>query len=293
MGEAWNRRRGPSNPIWRVPGLNILRSRSWASLALQHVESAGGEGVWRNDRHRISLLTDEAANLAVQFESGRTHEISGSGPRLFFCPAGTMMRVRSDAMRWFQLVQEPDLGIAPSSERGGEGASLAPLADFRDPLIAQIMLTLAYDVEDGPTDRLLAETLGAAISLRIRQRFDKRTAEPREETRLALSRERMRRVREFIDANLGEELSLRDLADVACLSPYHFSRSFKRAVGVGVHSYVVGKRLERAKELLTRTELSLAETAKAVGFDSHASFTRRFHHHVGVTPGRFRKETGQ
>jgi AraC family transcriptional regulator len=196
-------------------------------------------------------------------------------------------------MRWFQLVQEPDLGCGLPSEHRYDITNLSPLANFHDPLIAQIMLTLAYDVEDGPTDRLLAEAVGAAISLRIRQRFDKHSAEPSEEIRWVMSRERMRRVREFIDANLGEELSLRDLAAVACLSPYHFSRSFKRAVGVGVHSYVIGRRLERAKELLTRTELSLAETAKAVGFDSHASFTRRFHHHVGVTPGRFRREASQ
>ena len=106
MGEVPNGGCGSRNPIWRVPGLNILRSRSWASLALQQVESAGGEGIWRSDRHRISLLVDEARDLAVQFESGRTYEISrSSGPRLFFCPAGTTMRVRSGAMGWFQLVR--------------------------------------------------------------------------------------------------------------------------------------------------------------------------------------------
>ena len=68
-----------------------------------------------------------------------------------------------------------------------------------------------------------------------------------------LSRERLQRVRDFIEAHLDNRLTLTDLAAVACLSHYHFSRSFKQAVGAGPQRYVLQRQLERAKILVRLT----------------------------------------
>ena len=279
-----------SGPIWRVPGLNVLRDRSWAQLTLQEVErTASGEGVWRNNRHRISLVTDTVPDMAVQFESGHTHEFSISGPRSLFCPAGNTMKVRSGAMRWLQVVVDPQSWLALVPEHPEIASNLSPSEDLQDPLILEMMLALARDVEGDRVDRVLADTLGAAIALRILKRHSKACAMP-QKWRPGLSGERKRRVCDYIEQHLGEELSLKTLADVACLSPYHFSRSFKRTTGLGVHRYVISRRLERAKMLLARNDLSLSDIASAVGFDSQATFTTRFRRQVGVTPGRFRGE---
>jgi AraC family transcriptional regulator len=105
-----------------------------------------------------------------------------------------------------------------------------------------------------------------------------------------LSRERLRRVTDYIEAHLAESLSLTEIGEIACLSPFHFSRSFKRSMGLGLHDYVVRRRVERAKQLLLYSDLSLAQIAGAVGFDSQSSFTARFRREVGLSPGRFRKE---
>jgi AraC family transcriptional regulator len=106
----------------------------------------------------------------------------------------------------------------------------------------------------------------------------------------ALSRERLRRVTDYIEAHLAEPLSLTEIAEIACLSPFHFSRSFKRSAGVGLHEYVIRRRIERAKQLMLYSDLSLVQIAGAVGFDSQSSFTARFRREVGLSPGRFRKE---
>jgi AraC family transcriptional regulator len=103
-----------------------------------------------------------------------------------------------------------------------------------------------------------------------------------------LSRERLKRVRDYIEEHLADRLTLDEIAEVACLSPYHLSRSFKLATGIGLHRYVVIRRIERAKGLILKTALPLAEITWAVGFDSQASFTARFRREVGITPGRLR-----
>ena len=88
--------------------------------------------------------------------------------------------------------------------------------------------------------------------------------------------------------HLDDELSLTVLADIACLSPYHFSRSFKEAAGVGPQRYVIQRRLERAKTLLRRTHEPLARIAQEAGFADQSHLTSIFRRELGVTPGRFR-----
>jgi AraC family transcriptional regulator len=103
-----------------------------------------------------------------------------------------------------------------------------------------------------------------------------------------LSRDRLKRVRDYIETHLGDRLTLTDLAGVACLSPYHFSRSFKEAVGIGLQRYVMQRRLERAKKLIRRTNRPLPEIAQQVGLFDQSHLTSIFRRETGVTPGRYR-----
>jgi AraC family transcriptional regulator len=103
-----------------------------------------------------------------------------------------------------------------------------------------------------------------------------------------LSRLRLKRVHDYVEEHLDQRLSLTDLAAVACLSTYHFSRSFKQAVGVGPLRYITQRRLERAKTLIRRTNLPLALVAQEAGFADQSHLTSVFRREIGVTPGHYR-----
>jgi transcriptional regulator GlxA family with amidase domain len=103
-----------------------------------------------------------------------------------------------------------------------------------------------------------------------------------------LSAGTMRRVRDYVEAHLGDSINLAMLAAVAGLSVHHFAREFKQSAGVTPHHYLTRKRVERAQEMLALTDLSLSEVAYATGFSDQGHLARHFRHMLGTTPGAFR-----
>jgi AraC family transcriptional regulator len=103
-----------------------------------------------------------------------------------------------------------------------------------------------------------------------------------------LTRTKLARAIEFMDANLAERLALGDIAGAVGLSPAHFIRQFKASTGMAPHKYLVRLRLERAKRLLRDTDSSIAEIAFECGFCHQEHMTRFFGQLAGTTPAAFR-----
>jgi AraC family transcriptional regulator len=102
-----------------------------------------------------------------------------------------------------------------------------------------------------------------------------------------LTRSQARRVLEYIETNLSREVTLREMAGVVDLSPYHFARMFKRTMSTAPHRYVLERRVERAKAMLRTTGASLIEISLFTGFSDQSHFTNTFRRIVGATPTRF------
>lgn len=101
----------------------------------------------------------------------------------------------------------------------------------------------------------------------------------------------LRRARDRMDRDFAEPLDVPTLAKEALMSPGHFSRSFRVAFGKTPYSHLLAKRIERAKALLRRGDLTVTEVCFAVGFASLGSFSSRFTELVGVTPSAYRVRT--
>lgn len=98
-----------------------------------------------------------------------------------------------------------------------------------------------------------------------------------------------RRVAEFIDEHLAEEISLGALAKLVELSLYHFARAFRQSFGVPPHRYHMARRMERARGLLQQPTLSVTQIATQMGFRETSSFTRTFRRLTGLTPTEYRR----
>ena len=100
----------------------------------------------------------------------------------------------------------------------------------------------------------------------------------------------LRRIFELIDARLCEDIRLKELASVACLSVDHFIRSFRATVGCTPYQYVLGRRVECAKGLLRDTEMPIGVVCERAGFNSVCHFSVAFRRSVGTSPSMFRNE---
>jgi AraC family transcriptional regulator len=97
-----------------------------------------------------------------------------------------------------------------------------------------------------------------------------------------------RRVTDYIDGNLRDDLTLLAMSAMLSMSPYHFARAFRQTLGVAPHRYVLLRRVERARCLLRETDLPITEIAQQVGYASPSSFSVVFHRMTGQSPRRFR-----
>ena len=144
--------------------------------------------------------------------------------------------------------------------------------------------------DPAPAGKMLMETLASFLGVHLLQRHSNLASASvaLSAARGALDRRRLKRVMDFIETNLGEDLTIEALAKEACLSPFHFARAFKAATGVAPHRYLTDQRIERAKSWISEGDLPLSEIAFRCGFSSQAYFTKWFKRTVGATPGTYR-----
>lgn len=104
-----------------------------------------------------------------------------------------------------------------------------------------------------------------------------------------LPKDKLKESIDYMNTHLGENLSLKDLAATLHISQYHFCRLFKQSTGVSPHRYLMQQRLDRAKQLLKRTDLNVTDIAVECGFAHQGHLTRCLRRCTGVSPIQFRK----
>ena len=159
----------------------------------------------------------------------------------------------------------------------------APRFAFHDPYVsASIEAMLRAARSDRPVAPDYLAKLADALLCHLAQLADLGPAES------TIDAARLTELVQYVNAHLGERLTLDDLAARAGMSRARFTRSFRDAMGESAHGYITRRRVETAQRLLRQTDRDLAWIAVETGFSSQSHFTRRFHALTGSTPGRFR-----
>ena len=103
-----------------------------------------------------------------------------------------------------------------------------------------------------------------------------------------LTHTQLQQVLDYIHAHLERDLSLAELAEVINISPTYFASLFKQAIEISPHQYVIQRRVERAKVMLSKTDLAIADIALQVGFSSQSHLNQQFKRLTGMTPKQVR-----
>jgi AraC family transcriptional regulator len=166
-------------------------------------------------------------------------------------------------------------------------SNVEPQYAISDPQAASIVLNMRNEILAGcPAGRVYGEALSLALAAYLFGRYSHPAARAEPRT-VALSAAQIRRVREYVGANLERDIGLTELANLVGLSPHYFAMLFKNAFGVSPHRYVLTQRVHEAKRLLSGNRMAISEVALRLGFADQSHFSQVFRTYVGTTPKRY------
>ncbi|MCL9781700.1 AraC family transcriptional regulator [Vibrio sp. S4M6] len=152
-----------------------------------------------------------------------------------------------------------------------------------DPRIGQLIQGLVKELESCPEDLYLSRACcNTVIALLLSQ--PSRFALPAKESRLDLNI-----IDNYIDQHLGNKISVAQLAGCVYLAGSQFHHLFKEKLGITPHQYVLAKRVEKAKQLMKDSPLSLGQIAELTGFSGQSAFSHSFANLTGMSPSQYRK----
>lgn len=183
---------------------------------------------------------------------------------------------------------DPAFIVQAADELNGRQTEIVEQWNARDSLIQQLALALRKEFQEGLPGRLYIESVANVLVTHLLRSYSS-SGQPVQEFTGGLPNYKLRHATEYINDNFERDLNLAEIAAAVEMSVYHFARLFKQSTGLAPHQYIMECRIERAKELLTNKNLSLAEIAYRVGFASQSHFTTIFRKLTATTPKAYRE----
>ena len=270
------------------PQLPIIKSDriTWTGISLEyHRQPPFETSEYAIGSHMIAINLGQSFQMERKID--RSWETSQVLPgAIGLCPFNLSHELRwHSEMNLLSLNLEHELLVRRTLELfNTEQVELLCPMGFQDPLIQQIGLALKAEAQsDGGGSRLYAETMANALAVHLLRHYSTQ-GHRKLEGKWAMCPHKLMWVKNYINDYLERQFSVDELAGIAQLSPYHFSRAFKKSVGISPHQYVIQQRVERAKQLLLQGKMSLSEIAMACGFTHQSHLNRHFKRLTGVTP---------
>jgi AraC family transcriptional regulator len=174
---------------------------------------------------------------------------------------------------------------------GRFAGALVDVADrwsLKDARLEHLLKVLHVELLQGaPAGPLFGEQVGDAIAMLLAKQYAT-VKVSLWGTGGSIPPPRLKQVFDYVEAHLDRQTHLSELAQAASMSPFYFARLFKNSMGVSPHQYVTMRRIERSKELLRRSDISIFEIGMRVGYLDPKHFRVVFRREVGISPSEFR-----
>ena len=197
---------------------------------------------------------------------------------------------------WVGLMNTPHLQIGISdaalmtASDGAHGeVELRPQRKFSDPRLGALVAAVHTEMVAGfPNGQLFVDSVEQAMAVALVNGHAVGNR-PVQIYRGGLGSARLRRIKELVDAKMGDDLSLDEMAQSIGLSAAHFARMFRKSTGETPHQFVLRQRVERATALLRAPEARVLDVAVACGFKTQQHFAQVFRDVRGLSPTQFRQ----
>ena len=172
----------------------------------------------------------------------------------------------------------------------GAGLDLADGLTFRDPFLSAAARRLWEVLAAGSTSRAMLDSLATAIVYGINEQALHSRSQMQQNIRVTpLSQQQVSAVRSYVDARIGEDISLEAVARHLNMSIWHFGRRLRAKTGMSPHAFLIDRRFTHAQRQLRGTSASILEIAMTVGM-THSHFTRSFRSRFGMSPRAYRRQ---
>lgn len=276
------------------PPLLTSHKLGWNGIHVEHHQQPAWETIEHSLTHHTIVIHHFEHPIGLeQMVEGRSHSQQIVNGHITIIPANVQQKISWERECDFTLLFIEPAHIAQIAHESvdGDRPDLIPHFAKPDPLIYQIGLAFKAELEVGVGSRLYAQSAATMLSAHLLRHYSAEKYNLQEyKHKSSLSKYKLRQVIDYINDNLDEDLSLVQLASVVQISPYYFARLFKQSIGVAPHQYLLQCRIEKAKRLLAREDLSIAQISQQVGFNDQSCFTTKFRTFVGVTPKKYRSQ---
>jgi len=277
----------------QVSPVVFKRVAVWDGIKLEHFRFRRGDLPEHSHKeHMITFPLGDGCHGEIRTASGFRAR-GESEQSVCVIPSGHPFSAHLDGdSEQLAIYLEPSLVLRAADESRTATARAVEVVEGcspNDPVVRNVGLALLAELEsEGTSGRLYAESLANVLAVHLLRHYTASGDRITQRFRGGLSGRKQRRVLAFIADNYESDLSLAELAHVAGMSTFHFAREFKRTTGTTPHQYLIKLRVERAKALLTDSEIPLVEVSSRSGFSHQSHFTRLFRRLTGTTPQSYR-----
>ena len=266
------------------------RAVSWDGMTVEIVQATQSERTeyrFNGPRHLLAVYEQGERREGETFVEGLPRSTRRDFKRkLVFVPAGheysDWQEPRSLTRVVYFYFDPSKMPTLPQADVAG--TRLSPRLFFEDTTLWDTAVKLRKQIESAGSDnRLYVEALGVVLAHEL-VRLNAGIRPVEAPVRGGLAGWQQRIVTSYIEEHLSEQIPLATLARLVRLSPYYFCRAFKQSLGMPPHRYHNSRRIEHAKALLAKPELSVTEIGLTVGFSETSSFTAAFRKATGQTP---------